>query len=271
MNLPTRKRTYRTTLPVRHILFLLFALSGACGDGVTTPIDDDPGPNPPTGSSYDHARAPGASAGDLLSADDYDRMVVQVHYVEGFRPTDAGLQHLADFLATRVNKPNGIVLQIEAPLQITQQATYTTAEVRAIEQAHRSVYTEGTTLGVHLLFLNGAFDAQANVLGIAYNNTSMAIFEEQIEDHTGGALEPSQAIVEGTVANHEFGHILGLVANGSDMQVEHQDEPNGHHCDDPDCLMYYAVRTTDFLSNLLGGMPDLDANCLADLAANGGK
>ena len=221
------------------------------------------------GGSYNHRLAPGASARDFLTAADFDRLVVQVQYVNGFPPSNAGLQHLQDFLGARLNKPGGIVLQVGAPLQIAAQATYTTAAVRALELAHRSTYTSGSTLAAYLLFLNGQY-TESNVLGIAYNNTSMAIFGEKIGQYTGGIGQPSQATVEGTVANHEAGHLLGLVANGSAMQVPHQDTTNGNHCTDTGCLMYYAVRTSDFISNLLGGMPSLDANCLADLQANGG-
>lgn len=85
-----------------------------------------------------------------------------------------------------------------------------------------------------------------------YYNTSMAIFEEKIADNTGSPLGPSAATVGGVVLKHEAGHNLGLVANRSPMQTEHQDEPNGKHCDDPDCLMYWSVRTLDFIASLTG-------------------
>ena len=88
--------------------------------------------------------------------------------------------------------------------------------------------------------MDDEYAGDPNVLGIAYRNTSMAIFQETIARHTGGALEPSAATVEGTVAAHEFGHVLGLVNNGSPM--EHQDEPHGRHCDNEDCLMYSSHR-----------------------------
>jgi hypothetical protein len=242
---------------------LLLSGAGACSGGGT-----DPGGG---GGSYDHSLSPGASANDLLSADAYDRLIVQVQYVEGHRPSDAGLQHLEDFLNARLNKPSAVVMEIDAPLRIQTQAIYSTADVRAIEQRHRTAYTEGTTLAIYMLFLDGEYAGEPNVLGIAYNNTSMAVFEEKIEQYTGGPVEPPAATVEGAVASHEVGHLLGLVNNGTTMQRQHQDEPNGHHCDDPDCLMYYAVRTTDFIANLLGGVPTLDQDCLDDLQANGGK
>jgi predicted Zn-dependent protease len=213
----------------------------------------------------------GASARDFLSASDFDRLVVEVQYVEGFRPTDAALQDLATFLAARLNKPGGIDIQLGTGLPVQPQSSYSADAVRALEQQHRTAFTEGRTIAAWLAFLPGEFAGGANVLGIAYQNTSMAIFVEKIGQHTGGPLEPSRQTVEATVANHEFGHLLGLVNNGSPMQDEHQDEPHGEHCENEDCLMHYSVRLTDFLSNLLGGMPQLDQDCLADLQANGGK
>lgn len=35
--------------------------------------------------------------------------------------------------------------------------------------------------------------------------------------------------------------------------------------------MHYSVRLSDFVSNLLGGMPQLNQPCLDDLRSNGGK
>lgn len=248
-------------------LLALLAVGSACS-GPTTPDNGGPGgPNP-----YNHQLAPGASAHDLLSADDYDRLVVQIQYVDGFPPSVAGLQALEDFLNARLDKPGGITLMTPQAITIAQQATYSAADVRALEQTHRTVFTSGDTLAAYLLFLDGEVTGNPNVLGFAYNNTSMAIFQEKVMDNTGGLGQPPQATVEATVADHEFGHILGLVNIGSPMQVEHQDEPNGAHCDDPDCLMYWSVRTTDFLANLTGGtVPELDQDCLDDLQANGGK
>jgi hypothetical protein len=266
----TTRRPAPTFFPGRYALFLLIALLApmACGDGVTDPNGNDP--DPPGPGEYDHARAPGASAADLLTADVFDRVIVQVQYVEGYEPSAAGLQHLEDFLEARLNKPAGITIQVDAPLQMAGQATYTAADVRALEADHRTVFTEGTTLAMYALFLDGEYAPTPNVLGVAYYNTSLAIFEETIQAYSGGALQPSVATVEGTVAQHEAGHLLGLVNNGSAMQTEHQDEQNGRHCDDPNCLMYWKVRTTDFIENLLDGMPELDQDCLDDLQANGG-
>lgn len=242
------------------LLSTLAVLSG-CGNDA----------NGPGSGPLAHDLAPGASARAFLTDARFDRLVVEVRYVAGFRPTDAALQALGTFLNARLNKPGGIEVRVGAALQIPSRASWSVSDIRALERQHRTVYTGGTTLAAWLVFLNGAYAGGANVLGIAYNNTSMAVFEDQIMQHTGGPLEPAQNVVEATVANHEFGHLLGLVNNGSAMQAEHQDEPNGEHCDDPDCLMHYSVRLSDFVSNLLGGMPQLNQPCLDDLRSNGGK
>lgn len=252
---------------VRFVLAALIVVVTACSSDGSSPTGPDPNPQP---GSYDHRQSTGAAAADLLSSENYDSLVIQVQYVEGHRPTDQGLAILRDFLDSRVNKPRGISIQIE-PLSITSQASYSVSDAVQLEQTHRTAFTDGTTLAIYFLFLDGEFSDNADVLGFAYYNTSMAIFQEKIEDNTGGALQPSQSTVEGIVLNHEIGHNLGLVANGSPMQTEHQDEPNGKHCDNDNCLMYWSVRTLDFIANLTGGAPELDQNCLDDLQANGGK
>lgn len=246
------------------LLSSALALLPGCGT-------DSPGTGPNPGSSYAHDRAPGASARDFLTSGTFIRLVVEVDYVTGFRPTDAALQTLQAFLNARLNKAGGIEIRLGNAIPLPGRTSYSADDVRALERQHRSSYTDGTTVAAYLVFLNGQYAGGANVLGIAYNNTSMAIFSERIMQYTGGPLEPAQHTVEATVANHEFGHLLGLVNNGTPMQREHQDEPNAEHCDNPNCLMHYSVRLSDFVSNLLNGMPQLDQNCLDDLRANGGK
>ena len=73
--------------------------------------------------------------------------------------------------------------------------------------------------------------------------------------------------------NHEFGHILGLVNNGTPVQSDHHDTANGAHCDVEDCLMYWQAETSGGLGDLVGmsSPPPLDPQCIDDLQANGGK
>jgi hypothetical protein len=63
---------------------------------------------------------------------------------------------------------------------------------------------------------------------------------------------------------------MGLVSQGTIMQMPHKDEANGAHCTNKNCLLYFNIETTA-PSSLLGAIPVLDANCKTDLKSNGGK
>ena len=72
---------------------------------------------------------------------------------------------------------------------------------------------------------------------------------------------------------HEFGHILGLTNLGSDLQSNHEDASHPKHCNVESCLMFWAAETGSGIGNMIsnGSAPQLDAQCIADLQANGGK
>jgi hypothetical protein len=129
---------------------------------------------------------------------------------------------------------------------------------------------------VCFLFLDGPSNedqGSSMILGQAYFNTSMVIYEKSLQDNSDGFGEPALYKLETTVINHEFGHILGLVNLGSAMYNLHQDSAHGSHCDNSNCLMYWEVETGNIFSALIGSspIPSFDQNCLKDLHENGGK
>lgn len=236
----------------------------------------DSGPSAPEGEQpdpYSHVRGPGSSANDFLSGETFDELVVEVDYMAGYAPDPQALESLRAFLEARLNK-TAVTIRTPTEIDAGGQDTYTADEIRSLEQEHRDVFTDTVTLAAYMIIVDGRFE-QANVLGIAYYNTSSAFFGAAFDEVTGGIGQPSRYQVEATSFRHEFGHLFGLVAiegSGTDMQTEHQDDANGHHCDNDACLMYYAVESTDLFGSVFGGeIPALDANCIADLQANGGR
>jgi hypothetical protein len=223
-----------------------------------------------TGGSYSHDRTTGASANDLLSSAHYTSLKIEIQYMPGFQPDAAAIDHFTNFLSSRLNKPQGIEI-IQKQIPAAAGAVLSAQDVRNIEKQNRTIYTSGNQLGVYFLFTNGKY-TDNNVLGIAYQNTSMCLFGKTIYDNSGGVGQASRTKLEATVLEHEFGHILGLVNTGSSMQTAHQDATHGAHCNNENCLMYYAAETTDILGFLVtGNIPSLDAGCINDLKANGGK
>ena len=212
----------------------------------------------------------GESANDFLSGTSFNNLTIEIDYVEGFRPTQSALSNLRSFLQNRLNKAS-ISISLDDEIPSPGNSPYTAQEAFDVEKEHRDTYTEGNAIAAYFLILDGQFE-QENVLGFAYFNTSMALLGGTIANNSGGFSQPSRETVETTVLQHEFGHILGLVGNGTPTVQDHQDEANGAHCDVDTCLMYFAVRTSDFASNLMGGnVPELDSQCIQDLQANGGK
>lgn len=222
-------------------------------------------------SDYNHTRAVGASSNDLLSNNRYSALQIEILYMPGYAPDTQAIEHLKSFLSSTLRKDGGITIR-QREISATSSGSLSVEEIRQIENSNRTIFTTGNTMAVSVIYTNGQYAGGANTLGIAYRNTSVALMEKTIRDNSGGFGQVSRAKLESTVLEHEIGHLLGLVDLGSKMQVNHKDGANGNHCDNKNCLMYYASETTDILGFInSGNVPQLDDNCKADLRANGGR
>ena len=226
--------------------------------------------NNPGAPDYLHNRAVGQSANEILSATKYTSLKIEVQFMSGFPPDAAALTHLQNMLSPLVNKPGGISI-ITKEIPASTNLALSANDIFTIERNNRTAFTNGNELAIYVLLTNGSY-TEDNVLGVAYKNTSFALFGKKINDNSGGLGQPSRTKLVATVAEHEFGHLMGLVDIGSTMQTPHKDQSHGSHCNNTSCLMYYASETSDILGFLLtGNIPTLDANCRADLRANGGQ
>ena len=233
--------------------------------------NDDEQTNPVEESMY-HNQAVGFSAADLLTADKYSSLRVEVVYVAGYEPTDNTLNNLKAFLLKRLHKPQGITITKTA-ISSPGLAPYSINDIQHVESNFRSLHNNENSLAVFVFITDGSYAENENVLGVAYKNTSLALFGSKIDQYSGGIGQPSKNLLETTVFNHEFGHIMGLVNVGTPLQTDHQDKAHGKHCDVEGCLMYWTAETGDAVSNLIGASqaPELDSQCIADLQAKGGK
>ena len=215
-------------------------------------------------------RATGSSAKDILSAQTYAILKIDIKYMPGFALDAATINNVTAFLNTYVNKGGGIFIT-QQQIAASGKTSLTINEIIAIEKDTRTTITDVNQLAINVLITDGAYSTP-NVLGIAYYNTSMCLFGKTINDNSGAVGQTSRVKLQTTVMEHELGHLMGLVDIGSPMQTPHKDAANGNHCNNTGCLMYYKSETTDILGFLItGAIPTFDANCMADLKANGGK
>lgn len=217
-----------------------------------------------------HDRSVGASARELLSGSKFTSLKVEIQYMPGYAPDAGALAHLQQFLSATLNKPGGITI-VTREIEAAAQTTFAISDIIGTEKKSRTVYSNNTEIALYILYTNGHY-IEEGVLGVAYRNTSAALFTKKITDNSGGLGQPSRTKLEATVLEHEVGHLLGLVDTGTPMQAHHKDDAHGSHCTNSNCLMYYAAETTDMLGFLVtGNIPALDASCMADLKGNGGR
>ena len=213
----------------------------------------------------------GESAEDILSDDIYKSLVVEVVYSQGFRPEQLTIDLLGDFLRSRVNKPQGVRI-VETVIEAPQGEPYTTSEIREIEKDNRTKFTVDDEIAIYVFFANGnAFgDTNSSVtLGTAYQNTSVVVYQETIQ-----SLNTNRFLIESTTLQHELGHLFGLVnLLNDDIHTDHEDPDSNKHCVVEDCLMFFSSTLPNItLPNPSpSDVPQLDALCIADLQAKGGK
>ncbi len=215
---------------------------------------------------YDYGTL-GAAASELLSAQKYPSLLVQINYMPGFAVNDTVINNFRDFLNAYLNKPEGIQITTREIFSAGKESL-SLDEIVRLERTHRNFLTGGKVITVHVLITDGRF-ADNDVLAKSYWNTSISLFGKTIADYSGQPGQLSNMALTATMLRHEFGHLMGLVNQGSPMQVDHLDPDNGAHCTNITCLMNYAIKTSD--ANGRDFIPSFDKDCLDDLKANGGK
>lgn len=242
---------------------------------ITTSCSNNPSGNDGNEVLYSHTENPGLSAHDFLSNETFTKVEVEVDYMLGYKPNAEALDSLGAFLEQRLNKRSVSILE-PTEIPAAGKSAYTANDIRGLEEQYRDEFTstEDSTLRAYMIIVDSQFE-QDNVLGVAYYNTSNAFFGGTFDKVSGGFNQPSRRLTESISYRHEFGHLFGLVniaGSGTDMQTNHQDTDNGHHCTNDSCLMYYAMENAGLFGQFFGEqIPSLDADCLADLQANGGK
>ena len=237
--------------------------------------EDDSSSNNNADPALANMQPTGTSSRDLLSADIYKSLIVELVYIEGTQPSQTTINNFVSFLETRTFKPDGITVQSRA-IPSPGTGPYTNQEITAIEDTNRTLYNTADRIAIWAFFADSESASNTGggvVLGTAYRNTSFVIYEESIHGYSDSPLEPNRSVLETTVINHELGHLLGLTNLGATLQSDHEDINHQKHCDVDDCLMYYAAETGSGIVNMVSGgnVPSLDAQCIADLQANGGR
>lgn len=260
--------------------------------------------------------ATGDSAKDILSNETYDKLLIEIAYVTGFKPTEAAMADFTEYLQEHTFKEDIELIYNE--LSSPSEDELTLQEIADLETSNRTAFNTGSTLAIYIYFADAPakgddLESGLVTLGAVYRNTSMVIHEITVRDLASLSSSISEADVETTTLNHEFGHLFGLVNLGTDMVNDHESESENedgqlvgdNHCNQAVCLMRAELQFggssgKSLPSNALAQYEDgvksgctlsgstvlsllqqntgkttntvpLDAECLLDIQANGGR
>jgi hypothetical protein len=213
---------------------------------------------------------------------DSDRALhFEIDAVDGLQPYSSSLEYLSDLVARVLAKPDGISFQQDETLQaFGENHVWTFSELDAFSRLHAADDASGP-VSIHVLFVDGRYDSGddgGTVLGLAWGERYIALFQDAIRSGCSGVLGPLQTetceVAERSVWAHEFGHVIGLVDNGLTPRTAHRDPDHGRHDASDGCLMYWAYDSPEVFDVLLsrletGQGPDIEFcdHCWADLSA----
>lgn len=202
----------------------------------------------------------GGVAAALLRPGRGDRVVLEVRAQPGMAPEPATIDHLVRVLQDASGKP--VAVDGVDPLPDGERAWTARGIVQAAASAAQ-VESGRRQVVLRLLFLQGTYEGDTGVLGVAVAGDVAAVFSDQVDASAGVLVSPT--VVEDAVAMHELGHLLGLV--DLLLGTGRGDPAHPGHSRNRRSVMYWQVDS-GFITQLLdGGIPtDFDADDRAELA-----
>ena len=310
---------------MRRATVVAFVVAGACApvgvrgsagrssDGAADDGDDShDAADPPTATtssdSTSAAEQGGASGGDsddddadvestgdapiddprwlqIIRAEPYPRLVIEVDYVAGREPRPAVADEIEATFAALLDKPLGIDVVVDQPIvSLGAEHAWTVQERIDLATATNDLPVGGDTIKIHMLFLDGHAEEDDSmdgvILGAAWAHENIVMFRDTLDAGceglvVGPVLEQMCADAEFLIWQHEIGHVIGLVDGGLPMVDDHLDpDPTaGRHDVSHDCVMYRQYEGTDAIDAafdrvVMGGPAiEFDPPCLADIAA----
>lgn len=222
--------------------------------------------------NFSHTERQGSSAKAFLTADDFEKLTIEIDYYKDYPVNAEVINNLQTFLEERLHKPGGISVVLDDELT-DEDAKIFYNELRLVdmEESHRDIFTTENNLAAYIMVLNGIV-TNKYAGGLAYYNTSAATFPETyypVADTVEG-LRREDLIT--AVLIHEVGHLLGLVNIGTPLVENHAYEAQKGHCMVKTCAMWPALNSENVTKlKSLKKTPELGTFCLQDLRANGGK
>jgi len=219
---------------------------------------------------FESEESPGLGdyAEDYLQGEKYTRLIIEIDYVDGYAPSNKALDTLENRINRYCDKQEVLILQKRFT---SSKSTYSDDDIKDLEEEQRNYQKKGDDIVAYVLYLDGIYAKNDDVLGLAYGASSIAIFKEKIDSISipfwaTGLVDNTD--YEKSVLVHEFGHLLALVNIGYESDRNHESSYR-HHCRYDVCVMYHSVETVSIKSLITQEDPkppsDFHTDCQYDL------
>ena len=268
------------------LLVLLFGLFTGCSKDE----DDQVANESKTLDKTANLQGTGDSANDILSNDKFTKLLIEIAYVDGFKPTEEAMEGFVNYLKERTFKED-IELKY-TKLESPDEESLTLEEIADLESENRTVYNDDETLAVYIYFADAPADGDDEeeglvTLGAVFRNTSMIIHEATVRKLAAQRFFVTDADVESSTLNHEFGHLFGLVNLGTtpvndheDIQVDEDGQPvldsagntiGNSHCDVEGCLMLAELQFDGGFTGKSSSLTAKDGSTITSACSLSGK
>lgn len=182
----------------------------------------------------------------------------------------------ASFQALFQNHPGRTVSVPTTLAQMTQigdqgKTIWSTTELLTLGNQLAPDLIQGTQGNLSVIFLNGTFNGNNNILGVNFSGFPFSFVFKDIVVGAGGDSVGQRYVEQATVV-HELGHAIGLVNNGLPMVSSHEDGAHARHSSDSNCVMYWMVESKDtILSSLTNMMLGKELNLFGPQSLQDGR
>lgn len=175
-----------------------------------------------------------------LTDNEYANLEIEYDYVNGYGPDDGSRNQLL-YIINKYCEKEEVKDRIDDKIKNEDRRNfYTEEDIYNLNDEYQDVTRHRDTMIIHILFLDGLWEKDKDVLGLSYGGNKIVVFKQAIIGISDKSINLEVLDIEKSVIVHEFGHLLSLV--GINYDSDH--EVKNHHCsqEEGSCVMASSVE-----------------------------